>query len=100
MEKIGDILQKKYQKQSALTLGQMQSVTICSFWDKVMGAIEEKYVTESKALSFKNGLLTIGVSHSGVMMEMQFLELIILEKYEEILGSRKVEKIKFKNGMS
>jgi len=44
--------------------------------------------------------LTIGVSHSGVMMEMQFLELIILEKYEEILGSRKVEKIKFKNGMS
>ncbi len=99
MEKIGDILQKKYQKKSALTLSQMQSITICSFWDKVMADIDNKYVTESKALSFKNGLLTVGVSHSGTMMEIQFLEMIVLEKYEEIVGEKVVEKIKFKIGM-
>lgn len=100
MEKISDILQKKYKQKSGLTLGQMQSVTICAFWDKVICGVEQRYLVESKALSFKNGILTVGVSHSGVLMEMQFMELIILEKYTEILGQDRVKRIKFKLGMT
>ncbi len=100
MEKIGDILQRKYSDKSALTVGQMQSLGVCNLWEKVLGEIEEKYISESKALSFKDGLLTVGVTHSSMMMELQFLDLVIREKFTEILGEEKIVKIKYKIGMS
>ncbi|MFA4930871.1 MAG: DUF721 domain-containing protein [Patescibacteria group bacterium] len=98
MKKIGDILNSKYGGKTSLTREQLISLRVCAAWDGVIVEIDKKYLPETKALKFSHGKLTVGVTTSGYLMELSMLRMIILEKYDEVLGSGVVEEIKFRLG--
>lgn len=96
MERLENILQKNYRL--GLTSGQFKSIKICGLWDNILKEIDKRYIGESKAVKFSQGILTVNVCSSAIMMELSMLELIILEKYEEVLENKVVEKIKYRLG--
>ena len=74
----------------------VEAARVCFFWGGIIKEIFNQEAAEkSKAIRFKNGILTVAVLSSTLAQEFNFKEREIKEKINEKLGGEKVRKIRF-----
>jgi len=92
MKLIGEILN------SSLTSRQVDSILVTGYWYSALKRIGHNRLDESRAIKWQNGVLTVNVCSSPVLMELQMKEVLLLAKFEEKFGEGLVKKIKYRVG--
>ena len=72
-----------------------EDVRIWEIWDRVVG---DKIAAHSRPSKIKNGILTVKVTDSIWLQELEFMEERIREKINSELNRENVSKIKFRVG--
>ena len=74
----------------------VEAARVCFFWEGIIKEIFNQEAAEkSKAIRFRNGILTVAVLSSTLAQEFNFKEREIKRKINEKLGGEKVRKIRF-----
>jgi len=74
----------------------VEAARVCFFWEGIIKEIfNQEAVEKSKAIRFRNGILTVAVLNSTLAQEFNFKEREIKRKINEKLGGEKVRKIRF-----
>ena len=74
----------------------VEAARACFFWEGIIKEIFNQEAAEkSKAIRFRNGILTVAVLSSTLAQEFNFKEREIKEKINEKLGGERVRKIRF-----
>ena len=75
---------------------QIEAARVCFLWEEVIREIfNEEAARKSKALKFKNGILTVAVLSSVLAQEFNFKREEIKGEINKKLGGERVKKIRF-----
>jgi predicted nucleic acid-binding Zn ribbon protein len=75
---------------------EIEAARVCAFWDKIITEKFDQTASEkSKAIRFKDKILTVAVLSSVWAQEFQYNQQDIIEKINKKFGRNIVEKIRF-----
>ena len=75
---------------------EIEAARVCSFWDKIITEKFDQTASEkSKAIRFKDKILTVAVLSSVWAQEFQYNQQDIVEKINKKIGREVVERIRF-----
>jgi|GEM_PF-2638561 len=92
MELIGEILS------SSMTGRQVDSILVTAYWAEVLENICYDKREETKAIKWWDGVLTVNVCTSQIIMELQMKEVVLLEIFADKFGEGVVERIRYRVG--
>ena len=75
---------------------EIEAARVCAFWDKIITEKFDQTASEkSKAIRFKDKILTVAVLSSVWAQEFQYNQQDIVEKINKKIGKEAVERIRF-----
>lgn len=92
MELIGEILN------SSMTGRQVDSILVTAYWTEVLENICYDKRSETKAIKWRDGVLTVNVCTSQIMMELQMKEMVLMDIFADKFGQDVVIGIKYRVG--
>lgn len=92
MKLIGEILN------STMTSSQVDSILVTAYWPGCLKKIGYEKRMETKAVKWRDGLLTVNVCTSQILMELQMQELVIIAEFDRRFGEGIVRQIKYRLG--
>lgn len=93
--KIGNILNRSINK--AGIARQVEAARVCDCYHEALQKLDinKKALEKSKAIYYRNKILTVAVLGAGWAQELQMRQHLIIKKINEKLGEKSVERIIF-----
>jgi predicted nucleic acid-binding Zn ribbon protein len=93
--KIGKLIEKSVNK--AGVSRQIEAARVCDLYRKILSSLDinKKALEKSKAIYFRNRILTVAVLGSSCAQELQMRQHLIIEGINKEIGKKTVERIIF-----